>query len=150
MTAQIGEYLRYLGEGVTMATEPLASYFAMGGHHPGFETSSTALHRGYVGSWEIAGGRLYLLKLTAVLEGGMDASLESVFPGFPERVFAHWYSGTLRIPRGNRLRYVHGGYLSVYEKDVMLEIERGVIQRTWVRDNVAGTVEDNTTGERSR
>ncbi len=119
-----------------MCTEPLQNYFDIGGHHPGFMASSTALHRGYVGSWEISGGRLYLVKLTAVLETGRDASLESVFPGFPERVFAHWFTGTIRIPRGERLKYVHGGYLSVYERDEMLEFERGAILRTWVRNNV--------------
>lgn len=47
MTAQIGENLRYQGKSVTMATEPLESYFSLGGAHPGFEVSSTALRRGY-------------------------------------------------------------------------------------------------------
>jgi hypothetical protein len=142
MTAQIGENLHYRGESVTMATEPLESYFAMGGAHPGFEDNSTALHRGYVGSWEITGERLYLVEMTGAIEGGMPASLESIFPGFPDRVFAHWYCGTLRIPQGKRLRYVHGGYLSVYERDLMLEIEKGVVRRTWVRDNVTGTSDE--------
>lgn len=151
MTAQIGETLHYRGESLTMATEPLESYFAMGGAHPGFAANSTALHRGYVGSWEITRERLYLVELTATLDGGMPASLESIFPGFPDRVFAHWYCGTLRIPQGKRLRYVHGGYLSEYERDLMLEIEKGVVLRTWVRDNVTGTSGDSAaTGEGSR
>jgi hypothetical protein len=83
MTAQIGETLHYRGESLTMATEPLESYFAMGGAHPGFAANSTALHRGYVGSWEITRERLYLVELTATLDGGMPASLESIFPGVP-------------------------------------------------------------------
>ncbi len=71
-----------------------------------------------------------------VLAGtGADVILETIFPGYPHRVFVHWYSGTLRVPRGERLRYVHGGWLSVYERDEMLEVVRGVMQRTWVRDN---------------
>jgi hypothetical protein len=48
---------------------------------------------------------------------------------------AHWYSGTLRIPRGKLLRYVHGGYGSVYERDEMVQIERGVVRGSWVRHN---------------
>ena len=66
-------------------------------------------------------------------------------------MFAHWYCGTLRIPQGNRLRYVHGGYLSVYERDLMLEVEKGVIRRTWVRDNATGTPDESATaGQGSR
>jgi hypothetical protein len=135
MTAQIGEYLRYQGEGVSMCTQPLGDYFAMGGTKPAFQANSTALWRGYVGGWEIVAGRLYLVKLTGTLMDGSQASLETVFPGFPERVFAHWYAGTLRIPRGRRLHYRHSGYASVYERDEMLEFEQGVIRRTWVRHN---------------
>ncbi len=66
---------------------------------------------------------------------GADVNLETIFPGYPHRVFAHWYSGTLRVPRGDRLRYVHGGWLSVYERDEMLEFVSGVMRRAWVRDN---------------
>ena len=136
MTAQYSEHLTYQGESVALFAEPLASYFLMGGYKPDFAAGNTALHRGYVGSWEIVGGRLYLVRLTGVLVGsGADANLETIFPGYPHRVFAHWYSGTLRVPRGDRLRYVHGGWLSVYERDEMLEVVRGVMQRTWVRDN---------------
>ena len=147
MTAQIGETLHYRGESLTMATEPLESYFAMGGHNPGLWPSNTALHRGYEGCWEIKEGRLYLVKLTAIFFSGTPASLESVFPGYPDRVFAHWYSGTLRIPQGDRLRYVHGGYLSEYEKDLMLEIEKGVVQRAWMRDNAAEAADTGESAE---
>jgi len=137
MTAQVREKLRYQGDDVSMYTEPLADYFAMGGRNPGFTAIVTSNWRGYVGRWEVLEGRLYLIGLSGTLEDGTEGSLESVFPGSPDRVFAHWYTGTIRIPRGERLKYVHGGYLSVYERDEMLEFERGVIQRTWVRNNVA-------------
>ena len=118
-----------------MCTEPLGDYFAMGGTKPAFQANCTALWRGYVGGWEIVAGRLYLVKLTGTLVDGSEACLETLFPGFSERVFAHWYTGTLRIPRGQRLLYRHSGYASVYERDEMLEFEQGVIRRTWVRHN---------------
>jgi hypothetical protein len=143
MTAQIGEYLRYRGEGVSMCTEPLGDYFAMGGRMPEFQANCTALWRGYVGGWEIVAGRLYLVKLTGTLMDGSEACLETVFPGFPERVFAHWYTGTLRIPRGQRLRYRHSGYDSIHERDEMLEFEQGVIRRTWVRNNGQAEPDDS-------
>lgn len=146
MTAQIAEYLRYQGEGVRMCTEPLADYFAIGGRNPKFMATNTANWRGYVGGWEIVAGRLYLVKITGVLESGSDASLETVFPGFPERVFAHWYTGTIRIPRGKRLQYVHGGYGSLYERDEMLDLERGVIRRAWIRYNGVTEAADGAEG----
>ena len=108
MTAQIAERLRYQGEDVAMCTNPLSDYFAMGGTNPRFESNCTALWRGYVGSWEIIDDRLYLIGLNGTLEDGTDASLATIFPGFPDRVFAHWYSGTIRLPQGKQLEYVHG------------------------------------------
>jgi hypothetical protein len=130
MTAQIAERLRYQGDDVAMCTNPLSDYFAMGGVNPRFESHSTALWRGYVGSWEIIDDRLYLIGLNGTLEDGTDASLSTIFPEFPDRVFAHWYSGTIRIPQGKQLKYVHMGYGSTFERDLFLEIERGVVVTT--------------------
>lgn len=65
----------------------------------------------------------------------MAASLATIFPDFPERVFAHWYSGTIRIPQGKELEYVHGGYASVFERDLFLDVERGVVMKSQVRHN---------------
>lgn len=103
MTAQIAEKLHYQGDNVRMCTNPLSDYFAMGGFNPRFESNCTALWRGYVGSWEIVNDRLYLIGLNGTLEGGAEASLATIFPDYPDRVFAHWYSGTIRIPQGKQL-----------------------------------------------
>ena len=135
MTAQFHERLRYQGEDMSMCTEPLRDYFRLGGINPGFEKTCTALWRGYVGSWEIVGKRLYLIGLTGTLSGGAEATLESVFPGFADRVFAHWYTGTLRIPDGRQKQYVHMGWASRYERDVLIEVERGILKSTTVRYN---------------
>jgi hypothetical protein len=51
VTAQIGERLRYEGEDMTMATEPLKTYFALGDELPFFGFVCTALWRCYVGRW---------------------------------------------------------------------------------------------------
>jgi hypothetical protein len=142
MTAQIGERLTYDGREVSMCTEPLGDYFAFGGHNPEFEFTCTALWRGYVGTWEIVGDRLYLVGLTGTLKDGAEATLESVFPGYPDRVFAHWYSGTLRIPEGKQLEYVHMGYASTYERDCFLMIEKGVVFGSHVRQN--GEADEST------
>lgn len=138
MTAQIPEKLRYKEEDVEMCTTPLYDYFALGIRRPRFESGCTALWRGYVGSWEIAHERLYLVALYGVLEDGTQATLETLFPHASNRVFAYWYSGTLRVPQGKRLEYVHLGYESTYERDLLLDIERGVLVATAERTNTTG------------
>ncbi|MBK7249658.1 MAG: hypothetical protein IPI06_01780 [Gammaproteobacteria bacterium] len=145
MTAQIAERLRYQGEDVAMCTNPLSDFFAMGGFNPRFESNSTALWRGYVGRWEIIDGRLYLVELHGTLEDGTEASVATIFPDFPDRVFAHWYSGTIRIPQGKQLKYVHMGYGSTLERDLLLDLERGVVKNTRVRHN--GTAESESAPE---
>lgn len=137
MTAQISEILHYQGRKHRMCTEPLGDYFALADIKPGFEFSSTALWRGYVGEWDVQDGRLYLIKLTGNLEGGHPASLETFFPGFPNRVFAHWYTGQVRLPMGELLQYVHGGYGSTYEQDLLIDFDQGVVTQTTLRHNSA-------------
>jgi hypothetical protein len=145
MTAQIAEKLHYQGEVVAMCTNPLSDYFAMGGFNPRFASNSTALWRGYVGRWEVADGRLYLVELRGTLEDGTEASVATIFPDFPDRVFAHWYSGTIRVPQGKQLEYVHMGYGSTFERDLFLDVERGVVKNTRVRHN--GTAEPESAPE---
>ncbi len=135
MTAQFAERLRYHGHDVAMYTNPLSDYFAMGGFNPGFARDCTAMWRGYVGSWEIVDDRLYLIGLDGTLKDGTEASLASIFAGVPDRVFAHWYSRTIRIPQGRQLEYVHMDYGSTFERELLLDIERGVVVSTRVADN---------------
>ena len=135
MTAQISEKLIYEGHQLSMCTTPLVDYFAMAGDQPKFKYNCSALWRGYVGTWEIVDYRLYLIELRGELEGGGVASVATIFPDYPDRVFAHWYSGMIRIPQGKLLNYDHMGFGSTYERDLLLEIEKGVVITTRVRHN---------------
>ncbi len=135
MTAQFGENLLYQGRDVPMYTNPLSDYFEMTGIRPQFKENCTALWRGYIGTWEIVDNRMYLIDINGTLEDDTDVSLATIFPEFPSRVFAHWYSGTIRIPRGDRIEYVHMGYGSTYEMDLLLDVEKGVVVDTRVRSN---------------
>ncbi len=85
--------------------------------------------------WEIAEGRLYLIKLTAQLTDGTAFGLNDLFPGRSKRIFADWFSGTVRLPQGEALHYVHMGYESIYEQDRLLTFEKGVLVRDEVQDN---------------
>ena len=135
MTAQIAEKLNYEGRQFSMCSEPLSAFFDLGGYQPYFESNNSALWRGYHGEWDIKDKRFYMIGLQGVLLEGADASLETIFPGFPDRVFAHWYSGTIRIPQGKILEYVHMGYGSTYESDLMIDIEKGIVISTKVIHN---------------
>ena len=145
MTAQFSELLMLEGKQHSLCSYPLASYFALGGESVAFQASSTALSRGYVGTWEIHGQdqgqgqglvqRLYLIRLQGSLQDESPVSLETVFPGYTERVFAHWFSGTLRLPQGQLLHYVHGGFGSCYEQDLLVDVTRGVVTAKRVRVN---------------
>lgn len=142
MTAQISEKLLYNGEKHAMCNEPLSMYFALGGNAPEFAFTCTALWRGYVGSWEIIDDRLYLVNLTGQLKDGTKANLATIFPNYPDRVFAHWYSSNVRIPQGKLLEYVHLGYNSVYEKDLFLYFKNGIVVKTETVENGESTNPD--------
>jgi len=86
--------------------------------------TSTACWRQYVGGWEIKDERLFLTNIT----GRYELSGE-------EPLFADWFSGSLRVPRGKQLDYVHMGFASVYEEDLIIHVENGVVTNTEVIDN---------------
>ena len=45
-----------------------------------------------------------------------------------EPVFADWFTGVLRVPRGEMLEYVHMDYFSVFEEDMFFEFSNGILQ----------------------
>lgn len=55
--------------------------------------------------------------------------LTSLKAGFKDRVFAHWYTGQLRIPDGEQIEYMHMGFGSQYERDILVTVR----QVSWKR-----------------
>jgi hypothetical protein len=49
-----------------------------------------------------------------------------------------WYSGLLRIPVGKDLEYVHSGFHTKYEFDLIIEITAGAVGRRWMIDDRSG------------
>lgn len=142
MTAQWPEKLKYKGKKYTMFSEPLEAYFALTDTRFRRRGISSALNRGYIGTWKIKGNRLYLVKLKDGAGKDARSCLAEYFPDHPDRVFAEWYSGKLRLPQGERLKYVHCGYSSIYESDMFLTVENGIVTGTEVRHNTSlGTSE---------
>ena len=58
-------------------------------------------------------------------------------------MFADWYSGTLRVPLGEMLAYVHGGFASTFERDMFIEIVRGKVTTTYTQENDPSQVDDD-------
>jgi hypothetical protein len=127
MTAQIAEVLRYQGEDVAMCSTPLSDWFVQSGIEDAFEVNCTGLWRGYIGRWEIFDGHLYLVGLQGTLKGGSEATLARFFPDATAPVCATWYTGTLRVPEGRLLRYVHMGFGSTFERDLLVDVRGGVV-----------------------
>lgn len=132
-TAQWPDHLIYKGKTVKLFTNPLYSYFKNNPPPKGlFKSTCSAIWRGYVATWQIIDDYLYLVRL---VEGTCDSNapeipLSKIFPGAKKPVKATWYSGTLLVPEGKMLDYVHMGYRSVYEKETRLTIENGKVTGT--------------------
>ncbi len=98
------------------------------------DAHNTGCWRGYIGTWEIVKNKLYLIDIVAYAPGHIKRGLDYIFPG-KEKVFAAWFKGELRLPQGELLKYVHGGYASIYERDLILDIRYGILKKETVIDN---------------
>ncbi len=85
---------------------------------------STACWRGYIGTWEIKDGNFFLKKLVGCIELAQS-----------KPIHATWFTGVIRIPQGKLLHYVHMGFGSLYEKELHIKIEAGVVTKQRVIDN---------------
>jgi hypothetical protein len=135
MTAQSHERLIFNGEVTSMATEPLSQYLENRSDIK-FYMPSTNFWRGYYGNWEIKDNKLYLIDLKAYIEGYEEVGLNYLFPGKKE-VFANWFNGEIRIPQGEMLQYVHSSYASLYDSDLFLVFENGILVTQYEVDNNA-------------
>ena len=148
MTAQFSEKLIYQGQEHMLCSEPLGDFLKYSGSIVKFHGTNTALWRGYVGTWTIEADRLYLTGLRGhVLQDGkvLEVGLDALFPAYPKGVFAHWFTGELRCPSGQQLKYVHGGFNSTYERDLFLRVQRGVVVDE--RNVVNGVAVASTAGD---
>jgi hypothetical protein len=124
MTAQLCDNIIIENEEHGLYCEPLESFWNEYHPKPQFRPPHTACWRGYVASWKIEGGKLYL---TGIETENENLKIEKVFPGQKMPVFADWYTGELRIPQGEMLQYVHMFYQSRFESDLFLLVDNGII-----------------------
>jgi hypothetical protein len=142
MTAQAGEKLLYESNEYFIHTEPLYEFLELLRYRQPFQPPSTACWRGYFGSWEIRDGKLYLIGLKGYIENYVVVGIEHLFPKQKE-VFAEWYSGEIRIPLGDMLKYVHAGFASIYEEDFYIKFKNGIQIGTRLEKNTYVPKEDD-------
>ncbi len=85
---------------------------------------STACWRRYIGTWEIKDDRLFLVDIIGIFKKTQK-----------ELIFADWYSGTLKILKGELLKYIHMEFYSIYEEEIHIVIEKGFVQSIAIIDN---------------
>lgn len=141
-TAQIPDQLRFDGQTAALYAQPIHPLLAS---RPDLKKKvdryikggCSASWSGLRASWEIDGDQLYLVKLEAnPCADPKQVPLRKLgAPRGAGRLLADWYSGTLRVPQGAEIEYVHMGFESQFERDLILTVEKGRIVGREVREN---------------
>ena len=140
MTIQARDRLSHNGKKTTIATEPLKPYLETRSD-VSFIFKSTALVRGYIGTWKIKNKKLFLVTLVGFIENNDKVDLKYLFPNKTE-VFADWFSGDIRIPEGDLLQNINIGYASVFARDRVLNFNKGQLISETVKDNTKSKLTD--------
>lgn len=140
-TPQVAEVIIVRGESTALLAEPLAPLLKQEeiarNLHAAFGWGcTTANWRGYVGTWEIRGDVLYLVKLSSECHEPNEVPLGAVIPGASSPWKASWFSGNLTIPLVKRRMAWHLG-----EEFIVLRYELVTV--------VNGEVTERRTIERS-
>ena len=144
MTAQIPERILIDGKPHWLHADPLYRLFATRRTElTSADGWTTACHRQYVGTWDIADGRLRLVALSTY--GGEELPLSETLrtwflrlvptDRFP--VYAEWFSGRLRIPIGPRLVQGFHGWSSWFTRERVIACRQGRVVRDREVDTLA-------------
>jgi len=146
-TSQANDILKYNGKTLRIPVFPLEDYGPIAKGKIKLEIKpnaiSTAYYRGYVATWEIWEGKLYLIEIEGWIRESFDshkqATLELLFPGKVKdgRVHASWFSGKIFSP-GHRL---YGSF----SKEVQAKQELNARLIITVKDGVIEKIEDKET-----
>jgi hypothetical protein len=133
MAAQIPDKIVLNGAAEELYSNPLEQYWVrMDKKRPSFDPLPNC-RRGYVATWEINGGELFLRSVDGNYErstlffGKESArfSMKVLFTkSFGRLVKATWYSGKLRIPQGKMTTWDED-YGSRFEQEIIITVEKG-------------------------
>jgi len=79
------------------------------------------------------------------LKAKQKANLDMLFGEHcnDRKVLAFWFSGDLTVPKGKLVEYVHMGYMSKYEKELVLSIENGNLIDAIEYENESGEIKND-------
>lgn len=126
MPYPIPEKLNYANLSLHMYECPLEQ-------HPGLsamKSNDAVTHcwRGYVGIWQVdEDKKLYLVNLVGTFNKHRYREISKKLRIKESRLFAEWFTGKIRCPMGKVLEYKP--YQSLYEGELMLEFNEGVLTR---------------------
>ena len=93
-----------------------------------FEVSSySANWRGHISTFEVKGNKLFLNSINASKEYTDFKGLLNQYKDWRGRVFASWVSGTFICGTGECIYVARNGFDSVYEQEMELVVENGVV-----------------------
>ncbi|HTE34719.1 MAG TPA: hypothetical protein VK666_30280 [Chryseolinea sp.] len=132
-TAQYPDKIWYKGKEYALHTNPLEEFFDKNpDRRPQSDIMSTALWRGYIGTFEFDGDQLIVKEIEVMVPSNngdkWKSVLKEIFPDEPV-VKISWISGILVLPYGKIKNYVHMGYASTYSHYILLEVDNGVLKK---------------------
>lgn len=139
-TFQVPEKMIFDGQDYHLSIFPLEEWLSdkpkLQDKH--FSTFTTACWRGYLATWKIERNKLYLAEL---LSGDFKTqiNLSDVFPNQETPVHANWFSGIIRIGKGE---LINRGEIAnvlpqfgVWEEELYFRIDRGNVAAMHVVNN---------------
>ena len=131
-TSQVAEVIIVNDEPTPLLAEPLAPMLeqqniAANLHAVLGRACTTANWRGYVGTWEIRDGALYLVKLASQCHEPNEVPLDAVIPGTSSPQRAYWFSGNLTIPLVKRRIPWHLGEEFILMRYELVTVVHGVV-----------------------
>ena len=131
-THQIADLLLVGNDTLFIFSNPLEQVFGDSNPRPDefFEDcSSTACWRGYQATWRLEADLLYLVEIgdccgeDSLPIEGINRLVQGRYRN--GKALADWFSGDVLAPQGERLRYAHMGYASIYEREIIFRFEKG-------------------------
>ncbi|HLD46956.1 MAG TPA: hypothetical protein VJA64_03970 [Desulfobaccales bacterium] len=135
-TTQFSDILYLNGQKHSLDSLPLESHYGPGNPRPKFRAPNTATWRGYIATWEIDRGVLYLKSIQAWTEQG-KVGLEALFPAQKGPVPATWFTGKLTVPQGKILKPAVPH--PIYGKYLLITVKKGRVVNQEVMDNPGET-----------
>ena len=104
---------------------------------------NTGCWRGYIATWKLENNKLFLEEIAPCDTYGKPpgnypiADISKLFPDLYKdgHIFAGWVTDELLVAKGKMLWYMHNGFDRIYERELGLVVESGILQKTNEYDN---------------